>query len=251
MNYTRNILKGKNSYQAWGKVVGDTISLVVGGGKGIDKIFKPGTALNLLSNGGLSYTVNHFSPLGDYMSDVFDTYVRNADEFYTRLHNDKEYRDKILETTKSLLPNFSEIGKYYSEVTLGQFWEDLKYVFGRPPSSNEGSLVYNMSYSPQTSNIAVRDINKTHSGEIEKSIVQEVTKYDFIKSVTLNSHTYDIRNLSNLEIRNAIDKIPQVSFLLSDIMIRTGEELDLGSKGIYKVKSGDTLLAIAKKRYDY
>ena len=41
------------------------------GGKGIDKIFKPGTALNLLSNGGLSYTVNHFSPLGDYMSDVF------------------------------------------------------------------------------------------------------------------------------------------------------------------------------------
>ena len=246
LNYTRNVLKGKNSYQAWGKVVGDTISLVVGG-KGIDKIFKSGTALNLLSNGGLSYTVNHFSPLGDYMSDVFDTYVRNADEFYTRLYNDKEYRDKILETTKSLLPNFSEIGKYYSEVTLGQFWEDLKYVFGRPPSSNEGSLVYNMSYSPQTSNIAVRDINKTHSGEIEKSIVQEITKYDFIKSVTLNSHTYDIRSLSNLEIRNAIDKIPPVSFLLSDILIRTGEELDLGSKGIYKVKSGDTLSTIAQR----
>lgn len=72
-----------------------------------------------------------------------------------------------------------------------------------------------------------------------------------IPTVTLNSHTYNIRNLSNLEIRNAIDKIPPVSFLLSDILIRTGEELYLGSKGIYKVKSGDTLSAIAKKRYDY
>lgn len=68
-----------------------------------------------------------------------------------------------------------------------------------------------------------------------------------IPTVTLNSHTYNIRNLSNLEIRNAIDKIPPVSFLLSDILIRTGEELDLGSKGMYKVKSGDTLSTIAQR----
>jgi lysM domain protein len=68
-----------------------------------------------------------------------------------------------------------------------------------------------------------------------------------IPTVTINSHTYDIRNLSNLEIRNTLNKIPQMSFLSSDILIRTGEELDLGSKGIYKVKSGDTLSTIAKK----
>ena len=68
-----------------------------------------------------------------------------------------------------------------------------------------------------------------------------------IPTVTINSHTYDIRNLSNLEIRNTLNKIPQMSFLPSDILIRTGEELDLGSKGIYKVKSGDTLSTIAKK----
>ena len=78
------------------------------------------------------------------MSDVFDTYVRNADEFYTRLYNDEEYRKEILETTKNLLPSYGELKKYYSEVTLEQFWEDLKYAFGKPPSSNEGSLVYNV-----------------------------------------------------------------------------------------------------------
>ncbi|RRD53766.1 LysM peptidoglycan-binding domain-containing protein [Campylobacter rectus] len=88
---------------------------------------------------------------------------------------------------------------------------------------------------------------KTDNANTEKQAIQTLTAIDDIKSVTLNSHTYDIKNLSNLEIRNAIDKIPQASFLLSNILIRTGEELDLGSKGIYKVKSGDTLSTIAQR----
>lgn len=88
---------------------------------------------------------------------------------------------------------------------------------------------------------------KTNNLETQKKAIEIFTKIDDIKSVTLNSHTYDIRNLSNLEIRNAIDKIPKASFLLSNILIRTGEELDLGSKGIYKVKSGDTLSTIAQR----
>ena len=88
---------------------------------------------------------------------------------------------------------------------------------------------------------------KTSNANTEKQAIQTLTAIDDIKSVTLNSHTYNIRSLSNLEIRNAIDKIPPVSFLLSDILIRTGEELDLGSKGIYKVKSGDTLSTIAQR----
>lgn len=68
-----------------------------------------------------------------------------------------------------------------------------------------------------------------------------------IPTVTINSHTYDIKTLSNLEIGNAIDKIPRASFLLSNILIRTSEELDLGSKGLYKIKSGDTLSTIAQR----
>ncbi|QKF92739.1 LysM peptidoglycan-binding domain-containing protein [Campylobacter sp. CCUG 57310] len=245
LNYTRNILDDKNSYQAIGKVVGDTITLVIAG-KQVDKIFKSGTTLNLLSNGGTSYVINHYSPLGNYMSSIFDTYVRNADEFYTRLYNDKEYRDKILETTKSLLPKYSELSKYYSEVTLEQFWKDIKDLFGRPPVSGEGSLIYSMKLNTD-SHIEITNINQSKKDEIEKSIIQEITKHNSIKQITLNSHTYNIKSLSNLEIRNALDNIPKVSFLLSNILIRAGEEIDLGSRGIYKVKSGDTLSTIAQR----
>lgn len=147
------------------------------------------------------------------MSDVFDTYVRNADEFYTRLYNDEEYRKEILETTKNLLPSYGELKKYYSEVTLEQFWEDLKGVFGRPPSSNEGSLVYNVKINSKKHNVEVIDTNKVKKDEIEKSIIEEIVKHDEIKTITLNSQTYNIQQLSNLELRNAIDYIPKVYYL--------------------------------------
>lgn len=68
-----------------------------------------------------------------------------------------------------------------------------------------------------------------------------------LEQITINSKTYNIKELSNLQIRNALDFIPKVSFLLSNILIKVGEELDLGDKGIYKVKSNDTLSTIAQR----
>lgn len=67
-----------------------------------------------------------------------------------------------------------------------------------------------------------------------------------LEQITINSHTYNIKELSNLQILNALDYIPKVSFLLSNILIKVGEEIDLGSKGIYTIKSGDTLSEIAQ-----
>lgn len=243
LNYARNSINEMNSYQAAGKVVGDTITLI-----GIGEIFKSeSVGIEVFTGVTGSVAINLHSPLGDYMSDVFDTYVRNADEFYTRLYNDEKYRKEILETTKNLLPSYGELKKYYSEVTLEQFWEDLKGVFGRPPSSNEGSLVYDITYNQQTKNIVVTNIDGSHKDEIEKSIVTEVIKHNEIQTLTINSQTYNIKELSNLELRNAIENIPQVSFLLSHILIKVGEYLDLGEKGIYKIKSGDTLSTIAQR----
>ena len=95
--------------------------------------------------------------------------------------------------------------------------------------------------------LAIKTASEVGSVKQATEIFEIINAIPNIPTVTLNSHTYNIRNLSNLEIRNAIDKIPPVSFLLSDILIRTGEELDLGSKGIYKVKSGDTLSTIAQR----
>lgn len=86
----------------------------------------------------------------------------------------------------------------------------------------------------------------TVSSANEKDAAEVILKTTDAKKLTLNNQTYNISNLNNLELRNAIDGIDKVSFLLSNITIYTGEEIDLGSKGIYKVKSGDTLSTIAQ-----
>ncbi|QCD51747.1 calcium-binding protein [Campylobacter sp. RM16192] len=105
------------------------------------------------------------------------------------------------------------------------------------------STGFEFSFDKQrhTSTVRTNDINT------QKQAIQILTTTDDIKQITLNSHTYNIKSLSNLEIRNALDNIPKVSFLLSNILIRAGEEIDLGSRGIYKVKSGDTLSTIAQR----
>jgi len=83
----------------------------------------------------------------------------------------------------------------------------------------------------------------------EKDAAEVILKDTDAKKLTLNNQTYDISKLNALELRNAIDSIDSidsVSFLLSNILIKTGEQIDLGSKGIYTVKSGDTLSEIAQ-----
>ncbi|MSN96592.1 VWA domain-containing protein [Campylobacter sp. FMV-PI01] len=248
MNYVRNNLNGMNSYQASGKIVGNTLTLI-SIGKGINLFSKSYIGLEVGLNASGSYIINHYSPLGNYMSDVFDTYVRNADEFYTRLYSDEEYRKEVMQATKDLILSFDELKDYYGNLTPEKFWEDIKYTFGRPPSSSEGSLVYNTKIDLNKNNVEIINTDKFKKEEIEKSIIKEVIKHKEIKTLTLNSQTYNIKSLSNLELRNAIlyDYIPNVSFLLSNISIKSGESIDLGEKGLYKVKSGDTLSTIAEK----
>ena len=74
---------------------------------------------------------------------------------------------------------------------------------------------------------------KANTTKEEKELVQTIFDNTQAKTLTLNSQTYNIANLNNIELRNAIDSIDKVSFLLSNITIYAGEEIDLGSKGIY------------------
>ena len=87
-------------------------------------------------------------------------------------------------------------------------------------------------------------INTTNE-ETKQQAVNEIFSMDEIDTLTLDNQTYNIKNLSNLQIRNALDYIPEVSFLLSNINLPT-KEIDLGAKGIYQVKSGETLSQIAQ-----
>ena len=112
---------------------------------------------------------------------------------------------------------------------------------------SNSDFIQRITHEKNKNALAIKTASEVGSVKQATEIFEIINAMPNIPSVTINSHTYDIRNLSNLEIRNAIDEIPQVSFLLSDILIRTGEELDLGSKGIYKVKSGDTLSTIAQR----
>ena len=130
------------------------------------------------------------------------------------------------------------------------FPEYARYIQTRDFSKVDISTVSNSDFiqritlEKNKNALAIKTASEVGSVKQATEIFEIINAIPNIPTVTLNSHTYDIRNFSNLEIRNAIDKIPPVSFLLSDILIRTGEELDLGSKGI---KSGDTLSTIAQR----
>lgn len=84
--------------------------------------------------------------------------------------------------------------------------------------------------------------------EAQATIIQDVlaTKTNYVDKISHNGQTFDIRNLTPIQLRNAIDGIDKVSFLLSNITIKVGEKIDIGNGGVYTVKSGDTLSVIAQ-----
>ena len=109
------------------------------------------------------------------------------------------------------------------------------------------AYINKISYDKVKQNLTIQTQNEVDSVSKAKEISQIIAETTKVQTLTINSQTYNIKELSNLELRNAIENIPQISFLLSHILIKVGEYLDLGEKGIYKVKSGDTLSVIAQK----
>jgi len=80
----------------------------------------------------------------------------------------------------------------------------------------------------------------------EKTATEVILKNTNATKLTLNNQTYNIASdNNNLLVRNALDSIPAVSVLLSHIDIYAGEKIDLGNKGVYTVKGGDTFSQIA------
>lgn len=80
---------------------------------------------------------------------------------------------------------------------------------------NKISYISKNSLDELTINLKSKNIEiRTNSDKALKAGVQKAFEQNIIspESITLNSHTYNIKSLSNLEIRNAIDNIPKVSF---------------------------------------
>ncbi|WP_298791232.1 LysM peptidoglycan-binding domain-containing protein [uncultured Campylobacter sp.] len=199
------------------------------------------TSLFIVVSYGTDYLLNN---LEEIINQFIDHYTNKEIELYTPTIYGKITKEEfILKEVESSNGNFCK--KVFPEYARYIQTRDLSKVDISTVSNSD--FIQRITLEKNKNALAIKTASEVGSVKQATEIFEVINAMPNIPTVTLNSHTYDIRNLSNLEIRNAIDKIPQVSFLLSNILIRTGEELDLGSKGIYKVKSGDTLSTIAQR----
>ena len=236
-----------NHYQGIGRAVGDMLNLVITFEVQNSKKFKNFT---LKQKAGSSFALYEFLAninLGEKFSNLFNTYVANADRFYDEIITNSDFFEQVKNgLINNGLMNFVD---YFDpdgdgNVSAIDIVNGYQKLFSPPPAFGTMDFEIQFSTNKPKEIVIKADISEE---KVEKEIIQTVIKHDEIETLTINSQTYNIKNLSNLELRNAIENIPQVSFLLSRILIKVGEYLDLGEKGIYKIKSGDTLSTIAQK----
>lgn len=235
---------GKSWDQIAGKLFGIALDTFVvskiGKIKKIKSMFnkiKYGNFHKGIVEGGTVFTIEST----DYSaSGYFEKAFPKAKEFYTKIATDREYAKSVWEGIKSTT-DVDQFTNYYKNITLDQFISDFKELLN--PNSN----IPNTNYAIEVQKNRAKVIAPKGSQE-ESVIVSDIlNSRNQITQITLNSQTYNIQQLSNLELRNAIFNIPKVSFLLSNILIKVGETLDVGSNGLYKIKSGNTMSQIAKK----
>ena len=241
---TLEAVDGKSWDQIAGKLFGMALDVVFVGKIGKTNNVK--TYFNKMKYGSFKQTFIEGAVVfsiekTDYSaSNYFEKTFPKAKEFYTRIATDREYAKSVWEGLKATT-DVDQFTNYYKNVSLDEFINDFKELF----SSN--SSVPNLNYGLEVKEDTAKVIAPKNSQE-EQIIIEDILKNrNEIKEVEVQGTTYNIKSLSNLQIRNALDFIPKVSFLLSNILIKVGEYLDLGEKGIYKIKSGDTLSVIAQK----
>ena len=236
-----------NHYQGIGRAVGDMLNLAIT--FGVQKKVESYKVKGEIKAGAAFITYIGLAELnlGEKFSNLFNTYVANADRFYDEIITNSDFFEQVKNgLINNGLMNFVD---YFDpdgdgNVSAIDIVNGYQKLFSPPPAFGTMDFEIQFASNKPKEIIIKADISKQ---EEEKEIIQAVMKHDEIQTLTINSQTYNIKELSNLELRNAIENIPQVSFLLSHILIKVGEYLDLGEKGIYKIKSGDTLSTIAQR----
>jgi hypothetical protein len=89
--------------------------------------------------------------------------------------------------------------------------------------------------------------------EVKTAKPKESTELIFQKTdatkITVNEKTFDIRDLSVLALRNAVEHIDDVSFLLSDILFHAGEKFDVGAYGTYVATNSDYAVSLIAQKF--
>ncbi|MDR1977052.1 MAG: hypothetical protein LBQ18_08715 [Campylobacteraceae bacterium] len=182
----------------------------------------------------------------DYFEKAFPAALEFAKTLKDDLVNgDGAYAKQVWEGLKATA-DIDLIKNYYANVTPKQFFNDFKELFDpsyTPPQISQSNVTVSVPNAEPNHIIA----NFQNSTDIEKAIIQEAVKRDEITKLTLNDKTYNIAKDNNISIRNSIDNIPEASFLLSHILIKKGETLDVGEQGFYKVSAGNTASVIAER----
>ena len=202
-----------------GDVVQDLAIDAVGGAGAIAAFGSnpPGWVLAVIGAGGLAitwYTSATDQSFGAYLEDKVATLnkIPTTEEFF---------KDQGLIVTLNKNSNW-----------------DVKATI--PTVSDLSSFEFGYDNTTQTATI------KTSNTTTQLEATQTILKNTDAKKLTLNNQTYNIASdNNNLLVRNALDSIPAVSVLLSHIDIYPGDKIDIGDKGIYTVKGGDTFSQIA------
>jgi hypothetical protein len=224
----------ENHYEAVGRTVGNMIGIVASLCTG-NLVKKATIKTKAVTAFGVSKTLAEMS-LGDAFANLLNTYVANADAFYSKILSDADYADEVWNgIVDNGLNNFVD---YFDpdgdgNVSPSDIVNGYKKLFSPPPAY--GTVEFEALYNPSNKSTII--INTQIVGA-QKAAVEEVVQHNIIKSATVNNHSFDIAiSPSNLHLRNALTSIDDYQFLLSNVTIKPGEKLDMGSAGIVTVGS--------------
>ena len=174
----------ENTYQRIGRITGDAVGAVLQ-----LEIAKDVKTLSVETQAitafGSSQTIAH-SGLGDTFANLFNTYVANADAFYTKIASDADYAKSVWDGIVSNgLNNF--VDYFYPDhngvVSPADIVNGYKKLFSPPPAYGETN--YLLEYNTQIPNkvtIVVPDDNL-----MLKSVMDEIAKYDQIEEFSLTN----------------------------------------------------------------
>ena len=182
------------------------------------------TSLFIVVSYGTDYLLND---LEETINQFIDHYTNKEIELCTPTIYGKITKEEfILKEVESSNGNFcKKIFPLYARYVQTR---DLSKVDISTVSNSD--FIQRITLEKNKNALAIKTASEVGSIKQATEIFEIINSMSNISTVTINSRTYDVRNLSNLEIRNAIDKIPRALFLLSNTLIRTGEELEFGGK---------------------
>ena len=137
--------------------------------------------------------------------------------------------------------NFRLVECYSDQYPESKFMDNKATMTSNIYRCSNKATGFEFSFDKSAHTATIQTGNQT----TKEQAIEKVFEMKEIQTLTIDNQTYNIKNLSNLQILNALDSIPEVSFLLSTINLPI-TEIDLGEKGTYQVKQGDTLSQIAQ-----